>query len=272
MSARNASKPPPARVPRADVQENFDQYTRQLCDLIAEGRSNEDELRAASAQLGIYAADLRRMVQEEQRGIDVVEQACVELLESLLCASLARDEDALRHANATERYAMLIARELGMGDVEEARIGRAARLHDVGKIALPEALLQKRGALDAAERTALREHCAPGVALAKASASRDLQLIGDAIRCHHENWDGSGYAHGLAREEIPLVARIVKLADVYDTLREARCYKPALSHGEACRIILEGDARVKPQHFDPRLLERFGTLQRGLQELSGRKD
>jgi HD-GYP domain-containing protein (c-di-GMP phosphodiesterase class II) len=295
MSARNASKPPPAsearseakpsgdvgsagpsrrRAPqghqvRADVQESFEQYTRDLCDRIAQGRSNEDELRAASAQLGIYAADLRRLGQEGQRQIGVVEQSCVELLEVLLCASLRHEEAALRHANATERYAMFFARELGLPDAEEERIGRAARLHDAGKIALSEALLGKRGPLDAGERRALREHCSPGAALAKADASRELQQIGDAIRCHHESWDGSGYPRGLAGDDIPLVARIVKLADVYDTLRDARSYKLALSHAEACRIILEGDERVKPQHFDPRLLERFSDLQQTLEALSG---
>jgi putative nucleotidyltransferase with HDIG domain len=268
VSARNASKPPPARTPRADLQENFEQYARQLVDLIAEGRSNEDELRAASAQLGVYAADLRRLVQEGQRGVDVVEQSCVELLESLLCAGLRCDESALRHANATERYAMLLARELGMSEVEETRIGRAGRLHDIGKIALPERLLGKDAALDAEERDSLREHCVPGAPLSRATASRELQLIGDAIRCHHENWDGSGYPQGLARDEIPLVARIVRLADVYDTLRDARSYKPALSHAEACRVILEGDDRIQPAHFDPRLLERFSDLQQKLEALS----
>ncbi len=267
MSARNVSKPPPARASRGDLQENFEQYAQELCERVAQGRSNEDELRAASAQLGAYAADLRRLVQEGQRGIDGVAESCVELLECLLCATLRSDDSALRHANATERYAILLARELGMSDVEEARVGRAARLHDVGKIALPAALLGKRGALDAAERSALGEHCAPGEALAKASASRELQLIGDSIRCHHENWDGSGDPRGLAGDEIPLVARIVKLADVYDTLREPRCYKRALTHAEACRVILEGDDRVKPEHFDPRLIELFSDLQQRLEAL-----
>ena len=268
MNARNAAKAPPPHALRTDFGENFEQYARDLFDLVAQGRSNEDELRAASAQLGVYAADLRRLVAEGQRGIDAVEQACVALLESLLCATLARDESALRHANATERYAILFARELGMSEVDEGRIGRAARLHDVGKISLPDALLQKSGTLDAAEREALRNHCSPGAALARATTARDLQLVGDAIRDHHENWDGSGYPRGLAGDEIPLVARIIKLADVYDTLRDARCYKAALSHAEACRVLLEGDDRVKPEHFDPRLLERFSALQQRVEGLS----
>jgi HD-GYP domain-containing protein (c-di-GMP phosphodiesterase class II) len=264
----SVSKSIPERDSPLELKHHFEQYARDLCDLVVQGQSNEEELRAASAQLGVYAADLRRLVLNGQRGNDVMEQACLTLLETLLTFSVRRDEVALRHASATERYAALFARELDMPAAEEARVGRAARLHDIGKVLLPDALLAKRADLDASERGTLRDHCTIGAALAKLLPSRDLQLIGEAIYCHHESWDGSGYPRGLVGDEIPLVARIVKIADVYDTLRDSRSYKSAHSHADACRAILEGNEHVKPEHFDPRLLERFSDQQQWLETLS----
>jgi putative two-component system response regulator len=262
MSAANAPK-----LPQPELQENFLQYARDLSQLITQGRSNESELRAASAQLGVYAADLRLLVQQGQRGVATLEKIYIELLDHLLIASVLREESALRHATATERYSVFFARALGMPQAEETRIARAARLHDVGKVLISDAVLSKRGALDAAERSALAAHASPGATLASALPSRDIQLIGDAIHAHHENWDGSGYPRGLAGDRIPLVARIVKLADVYDTLRDTRCYKAPLSHEEACRAILEGSAHARPEHFDPRLLDRLRDLQERLEAL-----
>lgn len=90
------------------------------------------------------------------------------------------------------------------------------------------------------------------------SASPRLKFGADIALCHHEKWDGSGYPNGLRGEAIPLSARIVQIADVYDALRSRRPYKPAYSHAKAVRILLHGDDRIDPQgHFDPRLLAIF---------------
>ncbi len=88
----------------------------------------------------------------------------------------------------------------------------------------------------------------------------------DVAASHHERWDGSGYPSGLAEEKIPLAARILTIADQYDALRSVRPYKPSLSHDDACGIIIEGDGRTNPSHFDPRVLQAF---KRSLKEFDG---
>jgi putative two-component system response regulator len=118
-------------------------------------------------------------------------------------------------------------------------------------------LLLKRGPLSAEERSAIEAHCQLADAVA-GTPSELLSVIADVMAHHHEHWDGSGYPKGLAGDAIPLCARIVALADVYDTLRTSYRYKSTQSHAAACRAILQGDARVSPAHFDPSLLDAFG--------------
>ncbi|HZT83531.1 MAG TPA: response regulator [Gemmataceae bacterium] len=135
-------------------------------------------------------------------------------------------------------------------------------LHDLGKVALPDHLLLKPGRLDDDERLLMHTHALTGAELLAEVARRHgealpfLHMAIDIARHHHERWDGSGYPDGLAGEAIPLAARLVAVADVYDALRSRRVYKPALSHGAATRLILASDGQ-----FDPALLEAFGRCQ-----------
>lgn len=129
----------------------------------------------------------------------------------------------------------------------------SAALHDVGKIAIDPALLRKKEALDDAEQAEMRNHPRYGHRLLDGAAG--FAMAAEIALCHHEKWDGSGYPSGLAGEAIPLSARIVALADVYDALRSARPYKPALGHDVAMAVLLAGDGRIRPEaHFDPQLL------------------
>jgi len=145
---------------------------------------------------------------------------------------------------------------LTAGAIEE--LAKAAPLHDIGKVAIPDSILLKPGKLTAEEWTVMKTHSEHGSDLLQRAIDRlgdDAGLMltfGKQIaRHHHEKWDGSGYPDGLAGEAIPLSARLMAVADVYDALISVRPYKQAMSHDEAMRFILDGSGR----HFDPRVVQ-----------------
>ncbi len=129
---------------------------------------------------------------------------------------------------------------------------QSAKLHDVGKITIPIAVLTRQD-FTPVELTRLQRHTVDGEALL--TGAEHLAMARSIARHHHECWDGSGYPDGLAGDAIPYDARLVKLADVYDAIRSERSYKAAYSHNETLRILARGDERVRPEHFDPHLLE-----------------
>ena len=134
-----------------------------------------------------------------------------------------------------------------------------APLHDIGKAALPDHVLNKPGPLDPQERVIMQAHTTIGADTLREVARRHpfatafLHMAIDIARHHHERWDGTGYPDRLSGEEIPLAARLVAIADVYDALRGKRVYKPGLSHNTAVLTMTE----ASPGHFDPALLEVF---------------
>lgn len=134
-------------------------------------------------------------------------------------------------------------------------------LHDVGKVGVPDAVLKKQGGLTPEEFEQIKSHTTSGGDLLRqivALLPKEQERLNVAIEIaegHHEKFDGTGYPHGLKGEEIPLSARIVTLADIYDALRSPRPYKAGFTHEETMDIILVGDGRTSPNHFDPRVLE-----------------
>jgi putative two-component system response regulator len=180
-------------------------------------------------QLQDQNATLEQKVSERTRQL---ETAQIEILERLARAAEYRDDETGHHAQRVGHIAALIAHELGLPDEHVVLIRRAAPLHDVGKIGIPDDILLKPGSLTDAEFDEMKKHTAIGAGILSGSRFPVLQLAEEIAMYHHENWDGSGYM-SLGGERIPVPAQIVRAADVFDALTHARPYKEAWSRDEA---------------------------------------
>lgn len=179
---------------------------------------------------------------------------------ALARATDANDDLTGKHIKRVNSFAKKIAQELGLTENFTEEIYNAAQMHDVGKIYVDKAILSKPGKLTYEEFEEMKKHTIYGEKII--GDSKYLKMSAEIARSHHERYDGSGYPDGKVGEDIPLSARIVCLADIYDALRSARPYKRAFSHEEAYKIIVEGDGRVMPYHIDPRVLEVFKKTQK----------
>ncbi|MBO9643029.1 MULTISPECIES: HD-GYP domain-containing protein [Pseudacidovorax] len=175
-------------------------------------------------------------------------------LQAIRCLGAAaeyKDNETGMHVVRMSHYAHLLALASGYGPAEADDLLHAAPMHDIGKIGIPDAILQKPGSLTPDERTVMMAHPVIGADILGNHPSRLFQLARTIALTHHEKWDGSGYPHGLAGADIPLVGRIVALADVFDALTSVRPYKPAWPVEEAMAWIQSQSG----SHFDPTLVE-----------------
>jgi HD-GYP domain-containing protein (c-di-GMP phosphodiesterase class II) len=171
-----------------------------------------------------------------------------------LCVQLSeRIPRMARHHRAVAGLAGLLARRIGLGDADRDAVVRAAEVHDVGKVLVPDAILNKPGPLSGAELELMRRHAIAGWLILHESA--EPAAIAGLVRSSHERWDGTGYPDGLGGEAIPLGARIITICDAYDAMTHERPYRPARSHDEAIADLRLG-AGVR---YDPRLVDVFVT-------------
>lgn len=198
-------------------------------------------------------ADLEDKVAERTRDLD---QSRLEVLERLALAAEYRDDDTQEHAWRIGRIGALVAVALGLPEAEVELIARAAPLHDVGKIGIPDAILLKPGRLTDEEFEVIKTHPRIGAEILTGSRSPLLRLAERIALTHHERWDGGGYPRGLSGEEIPIAGRIVAVADVFDALTHERPYKHAWTVEKAVAEILGQVGR----HFDPCVVDAFATL------------
>jgi putative two-component system response regulator len=198
----------------------------------------------------------------------------------LAMASLAetRDNETGNHLRRTQGYILVLAEHLQrhphfsllLTRTNIDLIYKSAPLHDIGKVGIPDAILLKPGKLTLEEFEIMKTHAALG-RIAIENAEREigrnapfLNFAKEISGSHHEKWDGSGYPEGLVGEDIPISARLMAVADVYDALVSERPYKKSMSHEQAAKIIIDG----RGQHFDPDIIDAFIELQEKFQEIA----
>ena len=211
-----------------------------------------------------------RTLQRQRKRIntlkDQTEEAFQISIRLLARAAELHDEDTGNHIVRVNEYAYMLAQKYGMPAEFCDEIRYSAQLHDVGKMSVDSAVLKKKGRLTPEERQEMNLHPQYGHQILLQSDR--LKMAAEIALCHHEKWDGTGYPRGLKGDEIPLSARLVQLADVYDALRSPRPYKSGYSHDEAYRIIVEGDERINPlAHFDPKLIDLFKRHHRDMDRI-----
>ena len=239
-----------------------------------------DELRAR-LHTHLKIRSLNRILQEHNSNLQEVVQAQVKVIVESHVATIfalsklaeSRDDDTGNHIRRVQAYCKVLALKLTSsgkfnGVIDENYIENlfhTAPLHDIGKVGIPDAILLKPGRLTPEEFEIMKTHTNIGAAtleeVIRVYPDNLFVRMGAKIaKCHHERWDGSGYPDGLKGEAIPISARILAIADQYDALRNPRPYKPALDHRKTCEIIIEGDGRTMPIHFDPSVLQSFKEL------------
>lgn len=222
--------------------------------------------------LANYSLELERMVEKRTEELFASRQR---IIHCLARAAEFRDDDTGHHVIRVGKYAAVIADQLGFDRYAVGLIEQAAKLHDVGKIGVPDSVLLKQGKLEPEEFELIKNHCRYGYSIIEPNSSNDIyayqkkneagvdlltddsypvmDLAAIIAQSHHEKWDGSGYPNGLAGADIPIEGRITAVADVFDALSSKRPYKPAFPIDKCFEILEEG----RGTHFDPQILDAF---------------
>ena len=185
--------------------------------------------------------------------VEELSETRLRIVQCLGVAAEYKDDETGKHVIRMSHYSRVLALAAGLGAAHADEILIASPMHDVGQIGIPDAILRKPGKLDADEWKVMASHVEIGVRIIGEHDSGLLQMARRIAQGHHEKWDGSGYPAGVSGEDIPIEARIVAIADVFDALTSARPYKSAWPVEEAVALI----RREAGAHFDPRLVELF---------------
>ncbi len=233
--------------------------------------SGADELLSRPLNSDIVRARVASMLRNKSM-TDSLEKA-ESILFALAQAVEQRDQHTGEHCHRMAVYSVALGKAAGVTPAERLALYRGGYLHDIGKISIPDNILFKPGPLTAQEWVVMKRHTIKGEEICRPMKS--LASVLPIIRHHHERWDGTGYPDGLRGEEIPLLARILQVCDVYDALTSARCYKPAMVHDKAAEVLKE---EARRGWRDPEIVALFldicrhsfpGIMVPAVRELSG---
>jgi len=228
-------------------------YAKDLAEVYRSAKEKKRELEDLSKQLMRFADDLNKSNLEIKSAHQELHKAYLDTIHRLVLAAEYKDEDTGNHIRRMSRYSALIAEKLGLPAKEIQNILYAAPMHDVGKIGIPDSILIKPGKLTDEEFDIMKTHTTIGAKILAGSKAEILQIAGEIALSHHEKWNGKGYPQGLAGYNIPLTARIVGLADVFDALTSRRPYKDPFPVEVAVDII----KKERGEHFDPEIVDVF---------------
>lgn len=244
-------------------------YERDYAITLATDRANIGDLSQAGAWsdfthgVPINNGELRdlhktviALSRERQQLLQSLRLAQVDAMLRLSAAAELKDNDTGQHIERIGHLSALLAQALDQDESYCHDLFYASRMHDIGKIGIPDSILQKPGALDSNEWQIMRQHPEIGAKLLRSSENPLLEMAAEVALGHHEKFDGSGYPNGLRGSKIPLSARIVSIIDFFDALTMDRCYRPAVSDEETLRMIDE----QRGKHFDPEIVDVFFSI------------
>lgn len=185
--------------------------------------------------------------------VEELRETRLQIVQRLGLAAEYKDNETGLHVIRMSHYSRVLALAAGFSEAQAEELLNAAPMHDVGKIGIPDAVLRKPGKLDGEEWEVMKQHAQIGADIIGEHPSGLLRMAREIALNHHEKWDGSGYPRGIGGAEIPVEARIIAIADVFDALTSERPYKKAWSVEEAVQLLREQSGR----HFDPELVELF---------------
>jgi putative two-component system response regulator len=231
----------------------LEKYAEDFVELYQSEREKRKQLKAANQQLMRYADDMNTSISELRAAHEELQDSFLDTIHRLALAAEYKDEEAGAHIARMSCYSALIAEKLGLSKKEVKNILCASPLHDLGKIGIPDSILLKPGRLTDEEFAIMKTHTIIGANILAYSDAEVLQVAEQIAISHHEKWNGRGYPQGLVADTIPLVGRIVGLADVFDALTSKRPYKDAYPVEAAVNII----KKELGQSFDPGIGEVF---------------
>jgi ribonuclease P protein subunit RPR2 len=218
--------------------------------------------RGAEEQLLLYARDLRYLLEIERGQRILLQNAYNDTVGALASALESKDTGTRQHSHRVQRYALELARAVSPDLADDPSVEYGFLLHDVGKIGIPDRILQKAGPLNEGEARLMKTHTVLGEQMLGSVSFLQAEGI-RVVRSHHERWDGRGYPDGLAGTEIPLAARIFAVADAFDAMTSDRPYRPAQEWDAAGREIVSETKR----QFDPNVVDAFRERQGRLREI-----